>query len=115
MKWVVDENVDRQVVEHLRALGHEVKYIAEVDPASEDTDILDAAWRADSILVTGDKDFGELVYRQKKVSAGIVLLRLHGMVPDDKARLVVDVVKNHATELQYAFTVVTKDSIRIRK
>lgn len=115
MKWVADENIDRQVVAALRALGHEVAYIAEIDPAAGDPDILRLAKTMSALLLTADKDFGDIVYRLKHATDGVVLLRLHGMDPDHKAELLSAVVEEHGDELLGAFTVVTEDKVRIRK
>ena len=115
MKWVADENVDGQVVSRLRKLGHEVIYIAEIEPAAGDPDVLEVSNREGAVLLTADKDFGELVYRMKKTMSGIVLLRLHGLTPDERADLLETVITQHGGELPSAFTVVSKDNIRIRR
>jgi hypothetical protein len=57
------------------------------------------------VLITGDKDFGELVYRQRRVTAGVVLLRLPGLPAARKARIVRDLVDQRGEELRRAFTV----------
>jgi predicted nuclease of predicted toxin-antitoxin system len=61
MKFVADESVDREVLESLRRSGHDVAYIAELDPSLSDEDVLSAAHAAGAILITADKDFGELI------------------------------------------------------
>jgi predicted nuclease of predicted toxin-antitoxin system len=50
-------------VDALRQAGYEVDYIAEIAPGADDSDVLARANRQESVLITGDKDFGELVYR----------------------------------------------------
>ena len=65
-------------------------------------------------LLTADKDFGELVYRQKLVHHGVILLRIAGLPLDAKARLVATFIEKHAAELKGGFAVVTSQSIRIR-
>lgn len=115
MKWVADENIDRQVVAALREQGHEVVYIAEIDPAAGDPDILRLAVSSSSLLLTADKDFGDIVYRLRQAADGVVLLRLHGMNPEEKAEVISRVVEEHGEELRGAFTVVTQDKVRIRK
>lgn len=115
MKWVADENIDRQIVATLRAQGHDVVYIAEIDPAAGDPEVLRLATATSALLLTADKDFGDIVYRLKQATDGVVLLRLHGMDPDDKADILSRVVEEHGDELRGAFTVVTEDKVRIRK
>lgn len=114
MKWVADENIDRQIVDALRAEGHEINYISESAPGAADEDILEAASSKGALLLTADKDFGELVYRQGHASAGVVLIRLAGVPPRQKAVLVVTAVREHADEMRESFTVITVNAIRIR-
>ena len=64
MKLVADESVDAQIVEGLRTSGHEVIYFAELAPGTEDRDVLAVANGSQALLLTADKDFGELVFRQ---------------------------------------------------
>ena len=65
MNFIADEGVEREIVDGLRAQGHEVLYVAEMSPAINDAEVLDLANKASSILITSDKDFGELVFRQQ--------------------------------------------------
>jgi predicted nuclease of predicted toxin-antitoxin system len=64
VRWLIDESVDAALAVELRNAGHEVIYVAEVDPRANDLDILLRAEREDRLLLTEDKDFGELVFRQ---------------------------------------------------
>jgi predicted nuclease of predicted toxin-antitoxin system len=66
-------------------------------------------------LITADKDFGELVFRQRLLTHGVILLRLAGVSPQDKASIVLSVIRDHDNELADAFTVVTRSGLRIRK
>ncbi len=70
--------------------------------------------KANVILVTEDKDFGELVYRQSAAHHGVVLLRLAGLSRTLRANLVSEAFKLHAAEFVGAFTVITPRGIRIR-
>jgi predicted nuclease of predicted toxin-antitoxin system len=115
LNWVVDENIDRPIVAALRNLGHIVSYIPERDAGITDDAILDLAAREGALLLTSDKGFGELVFRQGRASAGVVLLRMAGLSADQKAQLVVAAVTAHAPQLQGAFTVVTARAIRVRR
>lgn len=72
MNLLFDEGVDKQIVERLRQEGHEVQYVAEIDPSISDDIVLNRANEKNALLVTADKDFGELVFRQGKLNAGIL-------------------------------------------
>lgn len=114
MNFVADEGVDRQIVERLRQVGHDVLSIAELAPGTSDDEILDRANAQQALLVTADKDFGELVFRLRRIHAGVVLLRLAGLAPETKAGLVVAHVQAHAAALVGAFSVISPGMVRIR-
>lgn len=113
---LADENVVSAIVQRLRADGWDVVWIAEVSPSIDDPDVLDRAARDSRILVTDDKDFGELVVRERRSHRGVVLLRLAGMSPGDRAELVSRLFAASCAELVGAFTVVDREGrVRIRK
>ncbi|MBD3407859.1 MAG: hypothetical protein GF411_17195 [Candidatus Lokiarchaeota archaeon] len=68
-----------------------------------------------SILMTADKDFGELVYRQGKAHHGIILVRLHGVPRENKVAILTTVLKEHEGKLVGAFTVVEPNQVRISR
>lgn len=75
MQWLADECVAAYVVDRLREVGHDVAYIAETGPSASDSELVVKASREQRILLTEDKDFGELVFRRQVVVPGVVLLR----------------------------------------
>lgn len=115
MKFLGDENLDSQIVERLRLDGHTVWYVIEMEPGISDDDVLNLANTEGAILLTFDKDFGELVFRLGRIAAGVVLIRLFGVSPTDRAEIVANAINNHCDELIGAFTVITSKNIRIRK
>lgn len=114
MNFLADESVDQPVVERLRTDGHSVIAVAEMAPSLPDEAVLTMANQHEAFLITADKDFGELVFRQQRLSAGVVLIRLMGLTPVAKARIVSAVIHDHAAELAQAFTVVSPGIVRIR-
>jgi hypothetical protein len=56
VKIVADESVDRQIVAQLRVSGHEVAYVAELDPGIPDEMVLSRSREANALLITADKD-----------------------------------------------------------
>jgi predicted nuclease of predicted toxin-antitoxin system len=115
LKIVAHERVDRHIVERLRIDGHDVLFIAELDPGIDDETVLDHSRRSNAVLVTADKDFGELVFRQHLVHSGVLLIRLAGLQPDRKAELVSTTFKQHADELSAGFAVLSRRALRLRK
>lgn len=115
MNFLADEGIDKQIVDRLRQDGHMIVYIAEESPGIPDDVILEMANQQDAILVTRDKDFGELVYRMNRITQGVFLVRLDGLHPDTKANIVSAAITSHGAEMISAFTVISPDNIRIRK
>jgi predicted nuclease of predicted toxin-antitoxin system len=115
MKFVADECVDGQIVARLRAEGHEVAYVAGFGLGAGDEAVLETANRTGALLLTADKDFGDLVFRLGRVAGGVVLVRLAGLREHEKAEVVATVVARHGEELRGAFTVVMPRGIRIRR
>lgn len=76
MRWLVDECVDAALAGQLRQLGHDVAYMSDVAPRATDTEVIERAHSENRLLLTEDKDFGDLVFRQAKPVPGIVLLRI---------------------------------------
>ena len=115
MNLMADESVDAPIVHKLRQHGYEVFSIAEQLPGISDEQVLTTAFEQNALLITQDKDFGELVYRLGKAHQGIILLRLAYMAPAEKARLCLEAVNRHKDELPGSFTVIFKEVIKIRK
>jgi predicted nuclease of predicted toxin-antitoxin system len=114
MNLVADESVDRPVVERLRADGHDVIYIADLQPGATDDIVLQTANDRGAVLVTADKDFGELVYRLRRVTSGVILIRLAGLSLDAKAETVSTALGEHAAEMAGGFSVIAPGNVRIR-
>lgn len=114
MNLVADEGIDGPIVTRLRAEGHRVWYVAEMAPGIADSEVLQIANDENAILLTFDKDFGDLVFRQGLVTQGVILLRLHGLSPMQKADLIARIIDTYSDELKFAFSVITKTRIRIR-
>lgn len=115
MNLLADESVDHPIVDRLRADGHVVVAVAEMAPGIDDDMVLDRANDIGAVLVTADRDFGELVFRQGLVARGVILLRLAGMSPQAKAAVVAAAVTEHARELDGSFTVLSPGHVRIRR
>ena len=88
MKLLADENVDKVIVEHLRKDGHDVLYVIEMEPGISDDEVIQWANLESAMLLTADKDFGELVFRQSRIVRGVVLIRLAGLSPQRKAEVI---------------------------
>lgn len=114
MNIVADESVDIKIVDRLRADGHSVQSVAELDPGIDDEAVLLKSREANAVLLTADKDFGELVFRQGLAQSGVVLIRLAGIAPERKAELVSWAFAQHSQELHRSFSVLSPSALRIR-
>lgn len=114
MRFVVDESVDAPIAEALRQSGHDVWCVQENCVGIDDDTVLSMANECQAMLVTADKDFGELVYRLGRAHHGILLLRLSGLSPTEKASLVVWVLGQYETEIAHGFCVLTRHAFRVR-
>jgi predicted nuclease of predicted toxin-antitoxin system len=115
VKLLADESIDRQIVDRLRQDGHQIWYIVEMEPGISDDTVLDLANQKTALLLTADKDFGELVYRQHRLTFGVILVRLAGLSSTRKAEIVASVVDEHAKELPDTFAVITPGILRVRR
>lgn len=115
MNLLADESVDFPIVKQLRSEGHSVVAIAELSPSISDDEVLEIANAQQSVVLTGDKDFGELLFRLRRVSAGIILIRLSGLSATLKANVVSKAVQEHGDEMVGCFTVIESNTVRIRK
>ena len=113
MRFVADESCPGPVVRELIEVGHDVVVIAQVSQGATDEEVLDRALKDNRVLITEDRDFGELVYAQRRSSAGVILLRFHNSVRRTKAATVVQAVSEMGPRLQGAFTVVEPGRVRI--
>lgn len=117
MRFVVDENLSRELVERLQQLGHEVLFIAELQPGLKNGAVLAYAWQQQAILITLDKsDFGELIFRQQQPCLGLMVGRLPLQMPQtQKLETVVNAVNQYGEQLLGKITVLSEQQVRIRQ
>ena len=113
MTFLADENIDVQIVERLRLDGHVVLSVAEMEPGITDENVLALANRKDALLITADKEFGELVFRQNRIHTGVLLIRMSGLPAEKKAAYVAIAVQKHLSEIIHCFSVVSPGMLRI--
>ena len=70
MNFLADEYCDAGLVGHMRECEYDVLFVKEDSPGITDTEVLQRAFKEKRILITEDKDFGELVYRLKRICTG---------------------------------------------
>lgn len=113
MRFLADESCASAVIRVLREAGHDVLAIAEVSKGATDDEVLQHAWKEQRVLVTEDRDFGELVYARRRPSAGVILLRFDSHVRTVKAATVLEAVIKLGSRLKDAFAVIEPGRVRI--
>ncbi|MBZ0207381.1 MAG: DUF5615 family PIN-like protein [Flavobacteriales bacterium] len=83
MDFIADESVDGHIIRALRSAGHTVQDIHESDLGAHDERVLEIANAGKSVLITEDKDFGDLVFANGSPHSGVLLIRLDGFPPPD--------------------------------
>ena len=114
MRFLLNENMSRTVIRTLRERGHDVLSAKESLQGLPDEDVLARAQQEHRLVVTQDKDFGELAFRARLLAdCGVILFRLAGANPDQDNRRVLEVLES-TTEWVGQFAVVTQQQVRIR-
>jgi predicted nuclease of predicted toxin-antitoxin system len=114
VRWLADECVAAFVVARLRDGGHDVLYVAEADPGASDSDIVGLAEREQRLLLTEDKDFGELVFRWHRAAPGTVLLRIVSERRAQKWPRLAAAIERYGEALFGRYTVVEEGRLRSR-
>jgi predicted nuclease of predicted toxin-antitoxin system len=115
LKFLVDVGVSKAVEEWLRSEGYDVVTVRDLDPRMPDIDILEEALRESRLVLTMDKDFGELVYSSGKAYAGVLLLRLAGARSEEKVAVVRNILQRYSEKLLGSFAVYQNGRLRVRK
>jgi predicted nuclease of predicted toxin-antitoxin system len=115
MRFLADESCDCAVVQALRADGYDVLYISEFAPGAEDSQVMRLAAREERILLTEDKDFGQLVYAHGQKTYGVIFLRFPISARKKISRDVVRLVKQRGDELAECFVTVQPGRIRLSR
>jgi predicted nuclease of predicted toxin-antitoxin system len=114
MRAMADENFPRPAVEALRTAGWDALSVAEECPGVPDEAVAALCAEERRILLTFDKDFGELIFRRGlSAVSGVVLFRITPDTPDEAADLALALVEPQP-DLRGSFCVVTRNRIRIR-
>lgn len=114
MKFLIDVGVGKSVEQTLRMKGYDVKSILDADPEMSDLSILQLASSENRIVITMDKDFGELVFNSGYYHQGVLLLRLEDMNGQKKSEIVNHIIEKFADKIQHNFCVFKKGRFRIR-
>ncbi len=113
MRFMIDECVGPTIAEWLKLMGHDVISSYDAMRGFADDEVLKKACHENRIVITSDKDFGDLVFRQNMDHCGVILLRLIDERPSQKMKVIRDALDNYSKSLDGNFLVVTETSVRI--
>lgn len=111
---IADESVDFAIIRALRKAGFEVLAIATEHGGWLDVEVLAFAFRLNAFLITEDKDFGELTFRLKKPSHGILLIRLPDDLSETKAAQVLELFTDDFDRFWQRFSVLEPHKLRVK-
>lgn len=114
LRLLANENFPGPLIRELRQRGHDVSSVKESMRGATDREVLEHARKDNRLVVTFDKDFGELAYRARlPVGSGVILFRLSGPSPEtDNARALAAL--ESGIDWSGSFAVVTDERIRVR-
>lgn len=115
MRFLADESCDFAVVRSLKAAGHDVVAVAEVARGASDEEVIHLAASARRILITEDKDFGQLVFAAARANSGVVFVRYPLAARDSLAAAILELVSSRAETLYNCFVVVEPGRIRVTR
>ena len=106
MKFIADDNLGIRVPKYLKGLGFDIVSVKEILQGKPDENILSFANEQNRILITLDKDFGELVFKEKLIHSGVILLRLKDESVENKRKVLLKELKSKK-KFENKFTVVS--------
>ncbi|SRR5450756_1969926 len=113
MRFLVDECTGPAVAQWLRLQNHDVVSVFDEIRGADDRDVIQKAFEQNRVLITNDKDFGELVFREKKPHKGVILLRLEDERSANKIAVLQRLIEKYEKSLHGNFIVVTETIVRI--
>jgi len=115
MRFLANEDFPLRSLQRPREAGHDVEAIVEDSPGAKDWEVLARAASEHRIVLTSDRDYGELIYRRRlPVARGVVCFRFVPRTPEEPAEHLLRFVTIDSPELAEKFTVVARDRVRQR-
>ncbi len=112
LKFLVDECTGKRLSILLKNAGYDVIFVGDWKPSVSDEEVLQKSNEDGRILITDDKDFGELVFRLEKPSSGVILIRTSTTAPATRFHLIENLLKS--TEISGKFIVLKDTVFKIR-
>jgi predicted nuclease of predicted toxin-antitoxin system len=115
MQLLANENFPLVSVYLLRQANYDVASITEDSPGIEDSEVLARAVDEQRIILTFDRDYGELIYRFRLPSPkGVIYLRFRPHTPEEPAAILSNLFQTEGFQIEGRFTIIDRDRIRQR-
>ena len=115
LKFLIDVGVGKKSRNGLKMRGYDIKNVRDINPRMLDREILKIAVSEKRMVITMDKDFGELVYNSGLLHAGVLLLRLEDAKSNEKVKIVENILEKYSDMLLNKFCVFKDEKLRIKK
>jgi predicted nuclease of predicted toxin-antitoxin system len=115
LKFLVDVGVGKKVEEYLLEKGYDIKAVRSLDQRMPDQEIVRLAASENRMVITMDKDFGELIYHSGMDHCGILLLRLEDATGVEKQQVIAEILAKFSDKMKDNFCVFQNKKFRIRK
>jgi predicted nuclease of predicted toxin-antitoxin system len=114
VRWLADECIAASLVEALRHAGHDVLHVTEHAAGLQDVDVVELAMREERLLLTEDKDFGDLIFRHGRAAPGIVLMRITSENPRLQDERLITAIDQYGDRLFGQYLVIEEGRFRSR-
>ncbi|MDP3111397.1 MAG: DUF5615 family PIN-like protein [Thermodesulfovibrionales bacterium] len=114
LKFLMDVGVGKKVEKWLAGNCYDVKCVRDINPTADDSEILRLAVKENRMVITMDKDFGELVYNSGKLHSGVLILRLEDADSCQKVKVMKKILAEYSDKLHGKFCVFQGERLRIK-
>ncbi len=114
MKFLVDVGVGKSIERWLQNKKYDTKSVRDINSKASDKEILNLAKSENRMIITMDKDFGELVYHSGLSHSGVLLLRLEDAKANEKIQVIDTILQKYLDKLEEHFCVFQDGKLRIR-
>lgn len=115
LKFLADEGFSFEITSFLREMGYDIKWIGDFAPGISDRDVYKIAQEDHRVILTDDKDFGELVVRFGLKTIGVVLLRINPQEKELRKKRIFELLERFSEKLKRHLVVIDSEKFRFRK
>jgi predicted nuclease of predicted toxin-antitoxin system len=112
LKFLADENISNKVVNALKSRGIDIISIKEVTSGIDDVTVLENAYQQNRVVITFDADFGELVFRRRLQTRGVILLKFIPKSHEQIIETILNILETGAT-LEGTFIIAQEEKMRV--